>query len=133
VDETTDVATVIGAPAARFVSPGPRLDRARERDLAQWAVGTQVLRGDLDGFAFLVPYVAAAPPGLDAETLRARCVPRAARIWEKKGRRLASRPRREPHGPPPPVPLPDEGLPPSRRIRPLEALGAMSRAGKPTE
>jgi hypothetical protein len=86
----------IGCPAARFVRPGPRLDRRAAKDLAQLAAGSPVV--GLDALA------QAYRPG-DARVLRlAR--PRLERILEKKRARLASPPLREPGGAPRPVPLP---------------------------
>lgn len=97
----------IGCPKATFRLPGPSLDRARVRDLAQWCVGLEEL-----GHAshdFLSGYSAAQPerglPALSLATLTAALEPLAARIRRKKARRRASQPRREPAGPPAPVPL----------------------------
>lgn len=95
----------IGCPKARFVAPGPRLDAARLKDLAQLAAGTIALQPWGDPFAFLAAYLEA--PGLPSyEDLGARVTPFYERILERKRERERTRPQREPHGPPAPVPLP---------------------------
>ncbi|MHC5009561.1 MAG: lipopolysaccharide kinase InaA family protein [Planctomycetota bacterium] len=111
----------IGAPKARFARAGPRLDRMRFRDLAQWAAGRVELRPDEAPFAFLDAYGRA--PGLpSAETLEARIRPFYLRILDRKARRRASQAAREPGGPPAPMPLPPDPVPVRRRFRHLGDL-----------
>ena len=95
----------IGCPKARFVAPGPAMDEARCKDLAQWAVGTASATVLGDPFAFLAIYGDA--PGLPPyEALHDAINPHYERILERKAERLRTRPEREPGGPPAPVPLP---------------------------
>jgi hypothetical protein len=112
----------IGVPAARFVRPGPRLDGARRKDLAQWAAGQRALLGEAEAFAFLDAY--ARPPGLPPRGRLERWIrPRYDRILEKKARREATRPAREGPVAPRPRPLPADHPPPGRRtIRALDDL-----------
>jgi hypothetical protein len=110
---TPDAVVPLGAPKARWVRPGPRWDRARAKDLAQWAAGREGL--GLEPLAFLTAYLAAAP-GLSVEGhARERIGPRLRRIRTKKRRREATRPGREPLGPPRPLPLPPDPKPLPRR------------------
>lgn len=105
VGGATDEPRPIGCPKARFVPPGPTLDDARRKDLAQWAVGTAGASVLGDPLAFLAVY--AEPPGLpDYETLVTSLLPLQERILARKAERLRTRPEREPDGPPAPTPLP---------------------------
>jgi len=114
----------IGFPGACFVAPGPRLDRRRLKDLAQFAAGCVELGPEVDPFGFLADY-AAAEAGLPApDALQARVRPIFERILERKAERIATRPQREPDGPPAPLPLPPEfGLSVDVRVRPMAELG----------
>lgn len=112
----------IGAPAARWRRRGPRLDRPRRKDLAQWAAGCRDLVGEARAFDFLPHYAEAAGLGRDAAAaLEARIQAPYARILARKAQRIATLPEREPDGPPAPRPLPPdapgEALP--RRTRSL--------------
>lgn len=94
----------IGCPAARFLRAGPRLDRARLKDLGQWAAGLATEHEAEDPLAFLEDY--ACVPGVPGRgPLAAAVQPFLARVMARKARRLATRPAREPDGPPLPVPL----------------------------
>jgi hypothetical protein len=92
----------VGFPAARFAAPGPRVDRARAKDLAQALAGLAPF--DVPAAEFLAAYGAepGLPPLADLERLVAR---RLRRVLAKKSERLATRPAREPGGAPPPVPI----------------------------
>ncbi len=118
----------IGFPAARFVRPGPALDRARRKDLAQWTVAIELLLGEEAPRAFLRAYAGDDPGALDLARRIARL---AGAVRRRKARRRASRPAREPEGPPPPVPLPPDPAPPARRVLDLAAL-AVSAPGRRT-
>lgn len=109
VGGTEDAMRPIGCPAARFLREGAYPDPLRMRDLAQLAAGFTALVPATDPFALLDVYL--REPGLpDRRRVEALVRPFHARIMAKKKKRLATRPRREPDGPPPPVPLaPDEG------------------------
>jgi hypothetical protein len=99
----------IGCPKARLVSPGPTLDDARLRDLAQFAAGCSALQPWSDPFAFLAAYL--EEPGLAGyDALSAKAMPVYERILERKRERERTRPQREPHGPPPPTPLSPEAV-----------------------
>jgi len=84
----------IGFPYAHFELADEVIDQARAKDLAQFAAGCKELA--LDPFAFLVAY------GLPA---RAQAEPIYKQIMRRKAQRIATRPQREPDGPPAPVPL----------------------------
>lgn len=90
----------IGCPAARFRSPGSHLDRARLRDLARICVG--IVERGADPAAFLEAY----GRSMGLRQLERCIAPHRASIEERKRRRIASRPQREPEGPQPPVPIP---------------------------
>ena len=107
LDETGAHASPIGFPKARFVRPGATLDRARRKDLAQFAAGISEMDAGVDPFGFLPAYVKAAEGLPPAESLAARVRPAFERIMARKRDRIASRPKREPDGPPAPKPLPD--------------------------
>lgn len=95
----------IGCPKGRFVAPGPRLDDARLKDLAQWAVGSANAAALGDPFAFLTFYGEAE--GLpDYEALVEAVLPLYEKIMTRKAERVRTRPQREPEGPPAPQPLP---------------------------
>ena len=105
VGGAADVPRPIGCPKGRFVRPGPELDEARLRDLAQFAAGCSTLQPWTDPFAFLSAYLDA--PGLpDYDALGAQVMPFYERILERKRERIRTRPLREPGGPPAPRPLP---------------------------
>lgn len=108
----------IGAPYGTFTAPGPRLDRARARDLAQWIAGLEDL-GFAAAVGSLTPYAEAV--GLGAAVFDA-VPPHLARIRARKAARRASQPRREPHGAPLPAALPPDQSPVERRVRPLRVL-----------
>ncbi len=123
VEPRTGIAAPIGCPAALFVRAGSQGDRMRWKDLAQWMVGLELLHASAAAKTLLEDY-AAAGGGLGAASELGRRVAAArARILTKKAERLASRPVREPGGPPPPRALaaPAEGET-SRRIQALERL-----------
>lgn len=108
----------VGAPKAHVVGAGPRLDRARRRDLARLAAGLSVLEPTLDPLRFLPAYLEG--PGLcDLASLERAVRPLLARVLAKRAEDVRSRPAREPHGPPLPVPLPDDAARVRRRERPL--------------
>ncbi len=95
----------IGAPKARRVAAGSSLDRLRLRDLARLAAGASLLWPTDDPFAFLDAYVAA--PGLPQRPrVESAVAPLLARVLAKRAEDVRTRPAREPHGPPLPVPLP---------------------------
>ena len=106
LDETGARPSPIGFPKARFVQPGATVDRARRKDLAQFAAGIAELDADGDPFGFLPAYVQAAEGLPPAESLAAQVRPAFERIMARKRDRIASRPTREPDGPPAPKPLP---------------------------
>ena len=126
VDVATREAMPIGAPYGRFTSPGPGLDRARARDLAQWLVGLEAL-----GFAAvpgaLTPYAEAL--GLGAEVVDA-VEPLLVRLRARKAARRASQARREPAGAPLPVALPPDPGPVRRRFRMLAVPGGGAHGGR---
>lgn len=119
VDRETGQAMPIGAPYGTFVPAGPRLDRARARDLAQWVTGLEDL-GFAASLGALTPYAEAV--GLGAEVFDA-VEPLKDRIQARKAARRASQPRREPDGAPLPVALPPDEGPVERRVLPLRRLG----------
>jgi hypothetical protein len=107
----------LGAPKARRVRAGARLDRLRRKDLAQWAAGRREARPDLEPFAFLAHYLEA--PGLPPRTeVEARLLPLHERVMARKAARRRTQPLREPGGPPPPAPLPPDRGPVHRVLRP---------------
>lgn len=114
----------IGFPAGGFVRAGAVVDRARLKDLAQFAAGCQALAPDEDPFAFLEPYADCAD-GLPAVAqLRQEATPAFERVMARKAERVATQAEREPDGPPPPLPLPpDFGRGAKVRVRPLSDLG----------
>ncbi len=87
----------IGFPYASFEPADEVIDRGRAKDIAQFAAGCTELA--LDPFAFLTAY------GLPA---RARAEPIYKQIMRRKAERNATRPAREPGGPPAPAPLTTE-------------------------
>jgi hypothetical protein len=96
----------IGYPKASFASGGPRWDKARRKDLGQFAAG--FLELGLDPFAWVAAYVAALEETSDTGTVEARARAAFERVMERKRARLASQAAREPEGPPPPEPLAPE-------------------------
>lgn len=105
VGGAVDAPRPIGCPKARFVAPGSALDRARRKDLAQWAVGSAAASVLGDPFAFLAVY--AQEPGLpEHDALIGAITPSYEKILAKKAERLRTQPLREPHGAPLPRPLP---------------------------
>jgi len=111
-------ARLIGCPKATFVAPGPHLDRARLKDLGQFAVGFGALGVWRDPFAFLVAY--GETPGLPPyDELLTRVTPFHDRIVCRKHEREQTRPAREPDGPPQPVPLAPTARPLRPTLRPL--------------
>lgn len=118
VEEATGEARPIGAPYARVTRPGSGLDRARLRDLAQWAAGLAELSGTgtFPPLAFLAPYARAAGlGGSPTEGVR----PLFEAIRARKARRRATQAGREAAGPLRPEPLPPDVRPVPRRVRPL--------------
>jgi hypothetical protein len=110
----------IGCPMASFVAAGPRLDRARLRDLGQFTAGSAALEPWGDPFTFLLAYGAA--PGLPEHgALVAAIMPFYERVIERKAERERTRTEREPDGPPAPRPLPP-GAPPRARVRDLARM-----------
>lgn len=100
----------IGAPKAFVVAAGARADEGRLRDLARFAAGVGFSAPGRDPFTFLDDYLSA--PGLPT---RARLEPlvrsRLQRVRAKRAEDERTRPLREPHGPPQPVPLPRDAAP----------------------
>ncbi len=95
----------IGCPYARWITSGAVIDRARKKDIAQFLVGIPPSLDPEDGARALNAYV--EDPGLpSAEALHAQVQPLIEGIMRKKAHRIATRPQREPDGPPKPVPLP---------------------------
>ena len=110
----------IGCPMATFVAAGPRLDRARLKDLGQFTAGCAALEPWGDPFTFLFAYAEQA--GLpEHDALVAAVTPFYERVMERKAERERTRPEREPQGPPQPVPL-EVGATPRVRVR---GIGAM--------
>ncbi len=108
----------VGAPKASRVSAGTSLDRARLRDLARLAAGARFLWPSEDPFALLGPYLEA--PGLPPRPqVEAEVAPFVARVLAKRAEDERTRPQREPHGPPLPVPLPPDTRAVRRRTLPL--------------
>lgn len=121
LDEEWTTALPIGCPRGQVRAPGTKPDRRRLKDLAQWAAGLLALRPDEDPFLFLRAYAEAAGlPG--PEWLSGVVRPLFAKIQERKQKRLATLPRREPHGPPPPVPLSPDADPVATQRRRLDDL-----------
>lgn len=118
VDRESRHAMPIGAPYGHFTSPGPRLDRARARDLAQWVAGLDAL-GFAAALGVLTPYAEAV--GMGPEVFD-RVQPLLARIQARKAARRESQPRREPEGAPLPVPLPPDRKAVDRHFRALSQL-----------
>ena len=106
LDETDAGPRPIGFPKARFVRPGAALDRARRKDLAQFAAGIAELDAAAEPFAFLTAYLAATKGLPSEEVVVAQARPAFERVMARKRDRIASRPTREPDGPPAPKPLP---------------------------
>lgn len=109
----------IGAPRAFAGTAGVHLDRPRFADLARFAAGLQELWPDRDPFAFLAAY-AAVPPALARAMVEAAVRPLFERVLAKRAEDERTRPQREPHGPPHPVPLPPDSGPVARVVLPLE-------------
>lgn len=115
----------IGAPRARVVTSPHRLDRARLMDLARLAAGLRILDAAQDPLRFLPDYEAARLPGQRRCLTAARRLvePLLARVLAKRAEDERTRPVREPHGPPLPVPLAPDARAPRRSERPLPPLG----------
>jgi hypothetical protein len=104
----------IGAPKARRVAAGASLDPLRLRDLARLAAGARFLWPSEDPFAFLDPYL--ETPGLPPRPrVESAVAPLLARVLAKRAEDERTRPAREPHGPPLPVPLPPDARPIARQ------------------
>jgi|GEM_PF-2984922 len=104
----------IGAPKARRVRAGFTLDRLRLKDLARIAAGARLLWPTEASCAFLDDYLAA--PGLPQRPqVESAVAPLLARVLAKRAEDERTRPHREPHGPPLPVPLPPDTYPVARR------------------
>lgn len=111
----------IGAPKAFMGPAGQRLDRARLADLARLEAGYRRLCSDGTPFLFLDSYVA-VPPALPRETVRSGIQPLLERVMAKRAEDERTRPTREPHGPPKPVPLPADARPVRRVVQPTERV-----------
>ncbi len=116
--DVRDRAQLIGCPKARFVRRGPRVDRARLKDLAQFAIGFGALDLWPEPFLFLATY--GETPGLPPhDTLVQRIRPIRDRILARKAARRRTQPDREPGGPPQPVPLNASTRSPRPILRPF--------------
>jgi tRNA A-37 threonylcarbamoyl transferase component Bud32 len=100
----------IGAPQAFVVHPGAHPDDDRLRDLARFAAGVGLSAQGRDPFAFLGDYLAAPVP-LPRADFEAGIRARLERVLAKRAEDERTRPEREPHGPPRPVPLPPDPRP----------------------
>jgi tRNA A-37 threonylcarbamoyl transferase component Bud32 len=127
----TGEVVAIGFPAARFVRPGPRWDRARRRDLGQITAALALDPGGDAVERFLDAYVAA--PGMgDRSSIERRVAPHRRRVLRRKERRRSTQPSREPHGAPAPTPPPPA---PGVRLRRAPLAGSdetpVARATEP--
>jgi hypothetical protein len=103
----------IGAPQAFVVFPGAQADDGRLRDLARFAAGVGLSAEGRDPLAFLADYLATPVPLARAD-FEAGLRTRLERVLAKRAADERTRPGREPHGPPKPVPLPPDPRPVAR-------------------
>ncbi len=127
LDDAAERVLPVGAPQARVVRAGRRLDRRALRDLSRLVAGLAGLAPlgvatDADPGGALAAYVEARGLRGDAGGLRRRVEAFLARLLRNRAEDERTRPLREPLGPPAPVPLPPDRDPVERRARPWASL-----------